>query len=237
MPAVNYQDKSLVVSYIQIYLKEYFGITLKKYVPRQRSKSPYYEITNNDPIKVTGYYNTQTYTSLALYMAFNYPEEGYPCRWKEVVKDETGLTSWVSEDFVYNEEDSASLIELIDIIKTNVENFPIHRETIQVPERVISYILGEVVTPRSSDEEILRIKKIVYSTPIGCRSSLKYEIDKSLKEASDSPKDLKEYVKSVQESYIAEHSEEMPEQFKDLKATGYVDPWTEVILKGGVDFD
>lgn len=80
---INLQDRNLIVNYLQIFLRDVFGITLRKVSDlNDIALTNVYEITVNDPIKVTGSYNTQTYLSLALYMAFNYPNEGYPYKWE-----------------------------------------------------------------------------------------------------------------------------------------------------------
>lgn len=150
---INYQDKNLIVAYLQIYLAEYGDLTVHKVVPRKKSEPAYYEITNSEPLIVTGYYDIPTYTALALYMAYNYPNEGFPMKWNKLGTDE-----WVSEDYIYDGNQQ----ELIDIIATNMEMTSWNRKVIQVPERVLSYIFNEVVTPNSSPEEILRIKQMLY---------------------------------------------------------------------------
>lgn len=176
---LRYQDKNLIVTYLQIFLREYSGLTVKKIVPKSKSKKSYYIITNNDTIRVTGYYNAQTYTALALYMAYNYPNEGFPTKWK-VSSSSNSEDIWSSEDYNY----TGNKDELLKVISDNLELLPHNREVIKVPERVLSYIFDEVVTPSSSPEEILRIKLLLYDiikdtpTPLQYSSEIFTEVEK-----------------------------------------------------------
>lgn len=152
---IHYQDKNLIVTYLQIFLRENVGMTVHRVVPRDRRYPAYYEITTNETIKVTGDYNEQTYTALALYMAYNYPNEGFPKKW--TVSPVTN--KWYSEDYYY----TGNQDELIDVISNNISNYSQDSRLIEVPERVLAYIFGEVATPESSPEEILRVKQKIYS--------------------------------------------------------------------------
>lgn len=79
---IGLQNRSLEVTYIQLFLKEYFGINLRKSIQKYtRSAKDRYEISQNEEIKVTGTYTAETYTAIALYMMFNYPNEQFPERW------------------------------------------------------------------------------------------------------------------------------------------------------------
>ncbi len=218
---ITYQSTGILVTYLQIFLREYFGLSIKKIVPKERSKSAYYEITNSDPIKVTGYWNQQSYSALALYMATNYPHEKYPCLWKRVYDEDQNLTWEKDESFEYS-VGNPDMTELISIISSNMENSLFYKDAISVPERVLSYILGEVVTPNSTPEEILRIKKLIYTTPIPQRGALSYD------------KSMIEYVKTIQQELINRYvnsSGELPSPYQDFKVTGYVDPWTERFIR------
>lgn len=151
---INYQDKNLIVMYLQIFLRESVGMTVRKVIPRDKLKSTFYEITTNESIKVTGYYNEQTYTAIALYMAYNYPNEGYPLKW--TLKPSTN--KWYSEDYVYTGDQE----ELLKVIANNLSNYSQDRRLIYIPERVLSYVFNEVVTQDSTPEEILRVKQKIY---------------------------------------------------------------------------
>lgn len=228
---IKYQDNNLIVSYLQIFLREYFSYTVRKVIPRKKSEPFYYEIVNTEPLKITGYYNAQTYSSLALYMAYNYPKEGYPVKWTSVDN-----ISWKSEDFFY---DGSNDEELLKVISDNMENLTINRSVIEVPERVLSYVFGEVVSPSSTPEEILRVKTMIYPTPLGVKSSLDYDSQLTTK------------VEEIQKNWKLKYQDKngnivVPqgvsgEAYKDtiskFKVTGYVDPWTEVAIKGGVETD
>lgn len=184
---INYNDNNLIVMYLQIFLKEVFGTTIEKITPRRKSIAAYYQITTSTPIKVTGIYNVQTYSALALYMAYNYPNEGYPQKW---TKDSKG--KWSATDYIYTN----NLDELVDIIAVNIENLYNNTDVIQIPERVLSYIFNEVVTPISTPEEILRIKEIIYNKDIPREHYLDYT------------EELTEYVKKIQKEFIKRYSTE-----------------------------
>lgn len=304
---INYQDKNIIIMYIQIFLKEHFNYTVHKVTPRRKSLASYYEITNNDPLKVTGYHNLQTYSALALYMAYTYPNEGYPVLWKRVTDNSNNTNLWVSEDFYYNGSNDD---ELLNVIISNLENSLNYKGTVQIPERVLSYIFNEVVTENSTDDEILRIKKLIGDN-LNYKEALKYteEFSDQVKQIQQSLIDQysvyaessvqKEVLfsnniyyfqldKHLRNAYIKKTDEELnyenktgltlyksiynpdtgvlsfdnkngaynlkvgetrdvvlktlvqtelPQQFENFKVTGYVDPWTEVVIKGGVDLD
>lgn len=217
--AIKYQDSNLLVTYLQIFLQKYFNTTVKKITPRKKSSPSYYIITSTDELRVTGSYNPQTYTAISLYMAYNFPNEGFPRKWRETSKE-----SWSVEDYIYkgNEE------ELKNIISHNVELFIKNREIITIPDRVISYLLNRVVTPQSSPEEIVKVKKLVF-TNVSRFNVLSYD------EA------LMEKVRSIQQKFINDHTSgrvvDLPPQFEGFKVTGYVDPWTEIVIKGGFESD
>lgn len=94
---IKLNSRNLLVNYLQVYLKDYFGITLVKsntnlsYLTDDR-----YEISQSEEIKVTGRYNLQTYLSTALFMVYNYPNEKFPVRWD--LRNETS-TEWVETPF------------------------------------------------------------------------------------------------------------------------------------------
>ncbi len=165
---IHYQDNNLIVTYLQVFLNEYFNITVIKNIPKRKSEQITYEIVSSEPIVVTGYHNPQTYSAIALYMAYNYPNEGFPLKWslKYPTAEEISSgnnVSWICEPFIYDGT-SDSDKELLNIISYNMEHMPHNRDLIMIPERVLSYFYDEVVTPNSSPEEILRIKKLLYET-------------------------------------------------------------------------
>ena len=71
---INLQDNNLIVSYLQIFLRDYFGVSLE-------SDGSVAKIVSNTPLKVTGTYRLSDYESLSLFMMYNYPREGYPTRY------------------------------------------------------------------------------------------------------------------------------------------------------------
>lgn len=275
--SINYHDKTLSVMYLQIFLKEYFGLSVRKRTDRLSYKvslegagttADMYEITGSYPIKVTGYYNEQTYSSLALYMAYSYPREGFPYRWRQVSKD-----SWESYGFIERSRDGTSvervklktkenkiiegILEVVDdkyvivrddekrevicddreilskeidrrlisVISTNMENLFVNN-SIAIPDRVLSYVFNEVVTSKSTPEEIIRVKKLLHESII-VKDSLSYD------------KDLFNKILNVQRDFVKKYSSDndYPSQYEGFKVTGYVDPWTEILLKGGAEVE
>lgn len=212
------RDKNIIVAYLQIYLKEYFPNAII-YHPDGTI-----ETINNKPLKVTGVYDYTTYQVLACYMYATYPNEKFP---KESIwtTDETGKPVFEGmQDF----SGDKSLKEVIDE-NINITCMRGYYEAIEIPDRVLSYILREVVTVNSSMDEIFRIQKLIYGpskVPIS--------------EAGVFTEPLVENVKNIQQMYLDTHTfkndegEEIidvPSNYKDFKVTGYVDPWTEVLYE------
>ena len=274
---INYQDNNLIVMYLQIFLKDYFNTFLQKkkpYVKEDPEESgnyavvvDEYEIINNQEIEVTGYWNVQSYTSLALYMAYNYPNEGYPMKWIETSDNEH-----IAKDYIYtgNQE------ELIEVIVNNIESLIRFRGSLMVPERVLSYIFDEVVNPQSADTEILRVRKLLgedfdYTNALiyddgllgtvkdlQCKFISRFVVDiHSIEEVVELNGYLKHPVAEILSvvrggitlSPVPSLSQlrvgdvvqyntgnlNLPDPFKAFKVTGYVDPWTEWIIKGGTE--
>lgn len=223
--AISYQSNNLIVTYLQVFLRDYCGLKIRTSVVIDTSTGDpvtVNEISRSSPVEVTGYYDLQTYESLALYMAYNYPEEGFPQKW---TYDEEGKT-WRSEDYKYLPLDDGSYPteELLKMIKSNESYSLRDSKVIEIPERVLSYIFGEVVTPTSSKEEIQRVRKLLYRD----QTKTSYVYDSKMVED----------VKSLQKSFIDKFEsagQSLPDPFKEFKVTGYVDPWTEILLKEGVE--
>lgn len=217
---IKYQDSSLQVSYIQIFLREYFGLSVESAYNRETDSYDYF-VTGSTPIRVTGHHEIQTYTSIALWMAYNYPNEKFPQVWSK------SNGEWICEDNSLVPESPDYREQVKNIIVNNLNYFTDNHDVIQIPERVLSYIFNEVVTPISAPEEILRVKKLVYfNEKFPDTTALKYTdvfMDK---------------VKEIQETYLSSYENtpsQIPRQFKDFKVTGYVDPWTEIIIKKGLE--
>lgn len=281
---INLYDDNLLVSYLQIFLRDYFGVNITYQISDNKFIDDKYIITTNSPLKVTGEYNLDTYASLALYMVFNYPNEGYPYYYilkedrtvsfdsnklldtiNNMIKQSDTIKEWteISYDnaefikvFTWNElliyfknESDLNNIVLskyvssesftIDDINNCLVNF-INKakylslskpEIVQVSERVLSYILGEVVSPKSSPDEIMRIQKIMYPNGVTPNRLGVYD--------NDMMNDVINYQKSFIERYTTnynstESNKYLPQGYYGFKVTGYVDPWTELIISGGI---
>lgn len=322
---INFQDKNLIVSYIQVVLKETFGVTLRTSDTsiRNVSASDSYEITMGQSIKVTGVYDLTTYLSLALYMALNFPNEQFPSKWvrdgdwikypyepvklkdsanliieaflkadpsdkgqfwnsleekynellkkiydglEKFLKDTVDpLKDW-SEfcwNYIYkfyltwkalvnnfnNEEDLVDVLSscafrenkvftdeevrscLVKILSANIKISSEDTDVLQVPERVLSYIFDEVVTPLSSDDEVYRAQNLIYLNPqVSSRTNPPIGVYND---------EMTRRVKEIQELFVKDNTLStgdttkvvMPGGFEDFKVTGYVDPWTELIVK------
>ena len=126
------RDKSLQVAYIQIFLKEYF--------PDAKVYNDDNTVTtlNTKELKVTGIYDYITYQVLACYMYSTFPNEKYP---NELVIEE-GVVTGVQE--------FSGTKSLTQVITENLQYAKLYPQVFDVPDRVLSYILNEVVTPLSS---------------------------------------------------------------------------------------
>lgn len=116
----------------------------------------------------------------------------------------------------------------LSFIVNNMEVSLENREAVHLPERVLSYFFNEVVTPSSSRDEIYRIQRKLYS-----------KLNKS--EYGIFTEEMTLLVEKIQQSFIDLHTVDdgaskeisLPEGFEGFKVTGYVDPWTEMIIDGG----
>lgn len=118
----------------------------------------------------------------------------------------------------------AALSFIVNNMEISVDN----REAVHLPDRVLSYFFDEVVTPSSSRDEIYRIQRKLYE-----------KIDK--RSYGIFTKEMTSLVEKIQQSFIDLHTVDngtskessLPEGFEGFKVTGYVDPWTEMIINGG----
>lgn len=231
------QDKNLIVTYIQIYLRENFGRSVRKVnadftqtlrANIEQETLSQYEITSDDPIEVTGYLTPQTYSAVALYMLQYYPNERYPVKW-ELTDD-----GWTSDDSYYDDyTDNWRNVLLTpsnwdeianQIIGPNMQSYDVNGSSIEIPERVISYILGEVVSELSSQDEVMRIKRLLVD--YNYDSKTLGDIGESL----DYDENLQHVICRIQQRFINKYPSP-PVQFSGFKVTGYVDPWTELIIE------
>lgn len=277
---IDLNDKSLITSYVQIVLRDFSGLSVKAPDSSGRTfNGERYEITSSNPIKVTGTYDLDTYAAASLFMAINYPNEQFPCRYDtdngKVIKtpydrvklkktidwikswyagvvdqktynrndpDVTEVFDW--ETFLRYFSDLDRLEDLLsnkstfnDLVKESLLNFIVHnidmslemREVVSLSERILSYFFNEVVTPSSERDEIYRVQKILYQ-----------KVKKT--EYGIFTEEMTNLVKKIQEDFIKIHTMSdgsdsqisLPEGFDGFKVTGYVDPWTEMIINGGV---
>lgn len=116
----------------------------------------------------------------------------------------------------------------LSFIVNNLETSLEDRESVHLPERVLSYFFNEVVTPTSPRDEIYRIQKKVYD-----------KISKT--EYGIFTEGLTSTLEKIQQEFIDLHTVDdgvkkevtLPEGFEGFKVTGYADPWTEMIIDGG----
>lgn len=285
-------DSNLIVSYVQIMLRDFLGLSIRssEFVRSTSTFETNYEVTASYPVEVTGVYNEETYSAASLYMAINYPYEGFPVRYDslgngqfiktyfdlDLIKNTVKwISSWYSK--VLNKEtyenqtvpdyevmdwdtfnlyfsDIRSTRELFDnksgisgfiksavlsFVSNNIDNSTESEVFTELPERVLSYFFGEVVTPQSSRDEIYRIQRKLYDDlPRGLYGKFTDLGDENEK----FPVSLAGKIRKIQKEFIDIHQivsdgivkSQMPDGFEDFKVTGYVDPWTELIIDGGV---
>lgn len=289
------QDQSLIISYIQIYLRDYFGITLTKVSSDSRRATPdSYEISQSETIKVTGVYTDQTYLSICLFMAYNYPEEQFPIRWdlrskssgewiktpfnqdkltitmKLLLDNDAGKDTMFTQEmyetivgaqenpnlyfsweellkYFYSEDDLYEVLYSKENkeytrsdINHNLEVFLVHnldqinhnKNIADIDDRIVSYFLEEVVSPISDSDEILRTQKIIYPQGTDYKRAGHYDdqMVEDVRKAQQNFIDLYTVVNDEGQSVTT-----LPEGYEGFKVTGYVDPWTELVIKGGLD--
>lgn len=289
---IKLQSRSIFVSYIQEYLRNYFGMTLI-----ETDTDEGYEISQSRPIRVTGRYTQQTYLSVSLFMLYNYPNEQFPLRWdiedpashrvswittpfdsatlkqtmNLLISQDAGKNTTFSKDdyeeiikstqnpeqyfswstllkYYFDEDDLRKLLgtksqsdemtqsdvnhSLIVFLVNNVEQSEINDDIFTLNERILSYFIGEVVTESSTPDEILRVQKIMYPEGVEYQRSGVFD------------EKMKQEVLDVQRKFIETYTVTtlegtqiitLPEGYDGFRVTGYIDPWTEVILKGGVE--
>lgn len=109
---IQLQDRNLMVTYLQSFLHDYFGINLVKSVQKYtRATRDKYEIRQNSVLRISGTYNQETYTAAAIYMAYNYPNEQFPDRWD---LRSVSSTEWIRTPF-----DQVKLVDTMNYLISN----------------------------------------------------------------------------------------------------------------------
>lgn len=117
---------------------------------------------------------------------------------------------------------------VVAFLTNNLSYISQNNQIAEVPDRVISYILGEVVTPNSLSDEIMRVQQLLYPGGLSPMYVGRYfEYTTSSGDTVSMMNDIKE----IQSNYIDSYKGELPTSYVGFKVTGYVDPWTEVIIK------
>lgn len=223
---ISFRNQSLMVFYIQVFLKEKYPEALVYDENTQES------ITVNDKkLRVTGIYDYTTYQVLSCYMQSYFPNERFP---KEIVWDESkGTKKFKSiQDFTVPEGVSATE-HLIDVITENIEYCKSgNPDILNIPERVQSYFLNEVVTPYSPQDEVFRIQKMLYNPnkmPDIISGEYYGVFEETIRKIQQTYIDKNSYIYEEDDKIVLKY----PERYKDFKVTGYCDPWTEVLIENG----
>jgi len=255
---INYLDNNIVVQYIQIFLQETSGVVLKD-LAKNRTLNQYdfrdfnpdsetsiitlkKDLSMNSKIKVSGYFDNMTYIALSIYMALNYPNEGFPWYWYEYEDPITQIKEWRHIEYSKAEDDKANeaLLEqyrglnpdmnyhplLCYILQNNIELISTKTDIVQIDDRILSYIMDEVVSENSDPDEIFRMQKIIY--PNGLPKTRTGIYDDILKEK------VKEFQLKVIDYFKNKNIIDIGLHygiFYNLKATGYIDPATEYLIK------
>ena len=194
---IKLNDTSLLVSYIQIRLKE----SLFSNAPRTIDGVTTYDL--EDGLRVTGSYNRDTYRCASLFMNKLYPNEGFPCKSDSVDPSEYELP----ENYT-----------VYDLIDENIRLSSIYPEVLDLPDRVIAYFVKSVVSEISPDEEIYDIEKLIY----GSAASIPLKVLRGgYPELSECVKNKQALIK---DKYGSSSSDR---EGIDIKVTGYFDPITE----------
>lgn len=136
------------------------------------------------------------------------------------------VNSYINNNLTFTTQSAQSGV--VAFLTNNLSYISQNNQIAEVPDRVISYILGEVVTPNSLSDEIMRVQQLLYPGGLSPMYVGRYfEYTTSSGDTVSMMNDIKE----IQSNYIDSYKGELPTSYVGFKVTGYVDPWTEVIIK------
>ena len=136
------------------------------------------------------------------------------------------VNSYISKKLTFTTQSAQSGV--VAFLTNNLSYISQNNQIAEVPDRVISYILGEVVTPNSLSDEIMRVQQLLYPGGLSPMYVGRYfEYTTSSGDTISMMNDIKE----IQSNYIDSYKNGLPTSYQGFKVTGYVDPWTEVIIK------
>lgn len=132
----------------------------------------------------------------------------------------------------WNSEDQEELRVEAILSKSNDDSIK-YPDRLNIDDRIMSYILGEVVSELSEEDEIYRIQKMLYKDQADQRIPVEIYGSYTNKGLYGDPDlSLQDYIVDLQTRYLA--AGQLPQGFDDFKVTGYIDPWTELLLKNEV---
>lgn len=136
------------------------------------------------------------------------------------------VNSYINNNLAFTTQSAQSGV--VAFLTNNLSYISQNNQIAEVPDRVISYILGEVVTPNSLSDEIMRVQQLLYPGGLSPMYVGRYfEYTTSSGDTISMMNDIKE----IQSNYIDSYKNGLPTSYQGFKVTGYVDPWTEVIIK------
>lgn len=136
------------------------------------------------------------------------------------------VNSYINNNLAFTTQSAQSGV--VAFLTSNLSYISQNNQIAEVPDRVISYILGEVVTPNSLSDEIMRVQQLLYPGGLSPMYVGRYfEYTTSSGDTISMMNDIKE----IQSNYIDSYKNGLPTSYQGFKVTGYVDPWTEVIIK------
>lgn len=136
------------------------------------------------------------------------------------------VNSYINNNLAFTTQSAQSGV--VAFLTNNPSYISQNNQIAEVPDRVISYILGEVVTPNSLSDEIMRVQQLLYPGGLSPMYVGRYfEYTTSSGDTISMMNDIKE----IQSNYIDSYKNGLPTSYQGFKVTGYVDPWTEVIIK------
>lgn len=136
------------------------------------------------------------------------------------------VNSYINNNLAFTTQSAQSGV--VAFLTNNLSYISQNNQIAEVPDRVISYILGEVVTPNSLSDEIMRVQQLLYPGGLSPMYVGRYfEYTTSSGDTISMMNDIKE----IQSNYIDSYKNGLPTSYIGFKVTGYVDPWTEVIIK------
>lgn len=152
-------------------------------------------------------YDMELYYTITCLMYYRYYRENYLKRW--YYDEDLKLQSEELEEGLKEDQLAQVIYDNSLIIKSLSDD---SRQVSKLDDRIISLLVGSTITEDSLPKEITDVCKLLNL------STFEYP---------------RKEIEEIQSQFIKSH-EILPSGYEGFKVTGYFDPWTRLIVKGGV---